>query len=116
LAGRAVESLEEAYTENREHLASSARPDLSGECSSGPTYLEERRRSKMLSNKVRVDGHYEATRTPWATDYVWVPEDEEVGGRLLDEVLHPWYAAYAEWVTEERAHPEEQARMEMETL
>ena len=70
----------------------------------------------MLANKTRVDGHYEATKTPWATGYVWVPGEEEVEGRLLDEVLHPWQATYAEWVIEERAHPEEQARMEMETL
>ena len=70
----------------------------------------------MLATKEHVSGHYTATKTPWATDYVWVPGDEEVEGRLLDEVLHPWYAAYAEWVTEERAHPEEQQRMEMETL
>jgi len=70
----------------------------------------------MLANKVHVDGHYKATETPWATDYVWVPGDGEVEGRLLDEVLHPWQAAYAEWVREEQLHPEEQARMEMEIL
>ena len=34
------------------------------------------------TNKVRVNGHYETTRTPWATDYVWVPGEEEVEERL----------------------------------
>jgi hypothetical protein len=108
-------SLEEAYRENRRRLASTARPDLSGEFI-WPNESRERRRLKMLANKVRVDGHYEATRTPWATDYVWVPSEEVVNERHLDEVLHPWHAAYAEWVKEERTHPEEQQRMEMETL
>ena len=41
---------------------------------------------------------------------------EEVEVRLLVEVLHPWHAAYAEWVKEERVHPEEQQEMEMEAL
>jgi hypothetical protein len=75
----------------------------------------------MLATKVmpaieHVNGHYEVTETPWATDYVWVPGDEEVEVHLLDEVLHPWHAAYAEWEKEERIHSEEQARMEMEAL
>lgn len=68
------------------------------------------------TTKARVGGHYEATRTPWATDYVWVPGEEEVEERLLDEVLHPWHAAYAELAKEQRAHPEEQYRREMEAL
>jgi hypothetical protein len=46
----------------------------------------------MLATKEHVNGHYEVTKTPWATDYVWVPGEEEVEGRLLDEVLHPWHA------------------------
>jgi hypothetical protein len=70
----------------------------------------------MLANKEHVNGHYEVTETSWATDYVWVPEVEEVEWCLLDEVLHPWHAAYAEWVIEEWTHPEEQLRMEMEAL
>jgi hypothetical protein len=70
----------------------------------------------MLATREHVNGHYEATNTPWATDYMWVPDEEEVEGRLLDEVLHPWHAAYAEWVNEERVHPEEQQRMELEAL
>ena len=70
----------------------------------------------MLATKEHVSGHYEVTRTPWATDYVWVVGEEEVEGRLLDEVLHPWHAAYAEWAKEESAHPEEQQRIEMEAL
>jgi hypothetical protein len=70
----------------------------------------------MLATKEHVSGHYEATETPWATDYVWVLGEEEVEERLLDEVLHPWHAAYAEWVKEERTHPEEQQRIEMEAL
>jgi hypothetical protein len=35
---------------------------------------------------------------------VWVAGEEEVEERLLDKILHPWHAAYAEWVKEERAH------------
>jgi len=72
--------------------------------------------TKVMTTKEHVNGHYEATETPWATDYVWVPGDEEVDKRLLDEVLHPWHAAYAAWVKEERIHPEEQQRMELESL
>ncbi len=70
----------------------------------------------MLTTKERVKGHYEVTKTPWATDYVWVPREEVVEKRLLDEVLHPWHAGYAQWLKEARAHPEEQEWMEMETL
>jgi hypothetical protein len=72
--------------------------------------------TKTMTTKEHVNGHYEVTKTPWATDYVWVPGEEEVEVRLLDEVLHPWHAAYAEWIKEERVHPEEQQRMEMEAL
>ena len=68
------------------------------------------------SAKERVCGHYEVTQTPWATDYVWVPGDEEVERRLLDEILRPWHAVYAEWANEERVHPEEQQRVEMDAL
>lgn len=71
---------------------------------------------EMLDTKERVEGHYEVTKTPWATDYVWVPQEEEVERRLLEEVLHPWHASYVEWIKEERTHPEEQARIEMEAL
>lgn len=70
----------------------------------------------MLTTKVYVNGHYEVTETPWATDYVWVPGGEEVERCLLEEILRPWHAAYSEWAKEERAHPEEQVRMEMESL
>ena len=70
----------------------------------------------MLATKEYANGHYTAINTPWATDYVWVPSEEVVNERHLYEVLYPWHAAYAEWVIEERAHPEEQQRMEMETL
>jgi hypothetical protein len=70
----------------------------------------------MPATKEYVNGHYTATDTPWATDYVWVPGEEEVEGRLLPKVLCPWRAAYAEWAKEERVHREEQARMEMEAL
>jgi hypothetical protein len=69
----------------------------------------------MLATKEYVNGHYTVTDTPWATDYVWVPDGEEVEGRL-HEALSPWRAAYAEWAEEEQFHPEEQARMEMEAL
>ena len=81
----------------------------------------ERRRLKKLATKEmttkeHVDGHYKVTEMPWATDYVWVPGDEEVERRLLDEALHPWRAPYAEWEKQERAHPEEQQRREMQSL
>jgi hypothetical protein len=69
----------------------------------------------MLATKEHVNGHYTVTNTPWATDYVWVPGEEEVEAPL-HEVLRPWRAAYAEWAKEEQLHPEEQVRMEMEIL
>ena len=72
--------------------------------------------TKVMTTKEHVKGHYKVTKTSWATDYVWVPGEEEVEKRLLDEVLHPWHAPYAEWAKEERIHPEEQQRMEMEAL
>ena len=72
--------------------------------------------TKAMTQKEHVGGHYEVTEMPWATDYVWVSGDEEVYGRLLDEVLRPWRAPYEEWEKEERAHPEVQQRMEMESL
>jgi len=71
----------------------------------------------MLATKQRVEGHYDVTKTPLATDYVWVvQEEEEVEARLLDEILHPWHAAYEEWVKEARAHPELQEQRELEGL
>src|SRR5215203_2892570 len=111
---------ERCWIRRRPSLASSVRPDLSRE-SIWPYVSRERRRSKMLATKVmttkeHVNGHYKVTKTPWATDYVWVPGEEEVERRLLDEVLQPWHAAYAEWANEKRVHPEEQQRMEMEAL
>jgi hypothetical protein len=70
----------------------------------------------MLATKERIQGHYEVTKTPFATDYVWVVGEGEVERRLLDEILHPWHAAYAEWVKEERANPELQEQKELEAL
>jgi hypothetical protein len=70
----------------------------------------------MLVTKERIQGHYEVTKTPFATDYVWVEGEEEVEERLLDEILHPWHAAYAEWVKEARAHPELEEQRELEAL
>ena len=70
----------------------------------------------MTRITAHVEGHYEAATTPWATEYVWVPGGEQVEGRFLAGVLHPWHAAYAELVKEQRAHPEEQYRREMEAL
>jgi hypothetical protein len=32
----------------------------------------------MLATKERIQGHYEVTKTPFATDYVWVEGEEEV--------------------------------------
>lgn len=72
--------------------------------------------TKKVITKEHVEGHYEATETPWATVYVWVPGGEEVEENLLEEVLHPWHAAHAEWEEEERTHPETQYRVEMEAL
>jgi hypothetical protein len=69
-----------------------------------------------MTAKEHVEGHYEVTETPWASDYLWVPGGEEVEGRLLDEFVRPWRAAYAEWEKDEQKHPEEQARMEIEAL
>jgi hypothetical protein len=70
----------------------------------------------MLAAKEMAQGHYEVTKTPFATDYVWVEGEEKVEKWLLDEILHPWHAAYAEWVKEERAHPELQEQKELEAL
>jgi hypothetical protein len=71
----------------------------------------------VLTTKQRIEGHYEVTKTSFATDYVWVvQEEEEVEVRLLGEILHPWHAAYEEWVKEARAHPELQEQRELEAL
>ena len=55
----------------------------------------------MLATRATVPGRYEVQKVPWATDYVWMPAETEVEERLLENVLHPWHAAYAEWVSEE---------------
>jgi hypothetical protein len=70
----------------------------------------------MLATKQRTRGHYEVREMPLATDYVWVEGEEEVEERLLQEIVHPWHSAYAEWVKEEKAHPELQEWMELEEL
>jgi hypothetical protein len=70
----------------------------------------------MLATKERIRGHYEVRETPFATDYVWVEGEEEVERRFLEEILHPWHTAYAEWIKEEKAHPEQQEQMELEAL
>jgi hypothetical protein len=70
----------------------------------------------MLATKERIRGHYEVREELFATDYVWVEGEEEVEGRLVEEILHPWHAAYAEWVKVTRAHPELHEQMEMEAL
>jgi hypothetical protein len=70
----------------------------------------------MLATRATVPGRYEVQKVPWATDYVWMPAETEVEERLLENVLHPWHAAYVEWVSEERAHPELQAWLELEAL
>lgn len=97
----------------------SPRPSLvagpSGEPPRSPRPRHYSRRG-MLATKERTQGHYEVTKTPFGTDYVWVEGEEEGEKRLLDEILHPWQAAYAEWVKEERAHPEFQEWLEMEAL
>jgi hypothetical protein len=69
--------------------------------------------AEVLTTQVRTPGHYEVQKMAWATDYVWMPAEEEVEERFLEEILHPWHAAYAQWVTEERAHPELQEWMEL---
>jgi hypothetical protein len=78
--------------------------------------IEERGGGAMLATKRQTNGHYKVTKAPLATDYVWVEGEEEVEERLLDEILHPWHATYAEWVKEERAHPELQEQKELEAL
>ena len=70
----------------------------------------------MIITKERVKGHYEVRKSVFATDYVWVPTEEEVERRLVEETLHPWHVEYEEWAREQRAHPEEQTRIELETL
>ena len=47
---------------------------------------------------------------------MWVTQEEEVERRLLGEIFCPWRAAYAEWVKEDRAHPEVQEWMELEAI
>jgi hypothetical protein len=73
-------------------------------------------KATLTTPKEHVGGHYEVTEMPWATDYVWVSGDEVVERHLLDEVLRPWRAPYSEWEKEERTHPEEQQRIEMDSL
>jgi hypothetical protein len=70
----------------------------------------------MLATKERIGGHYEVRETALATDYVWVGGEEEVERHLLEEILHPWHATYAEWIKGARAHPELQEQMELEAL
>jgi hypothetical protein len=70
----------------------------------------------MLATKERIEGHYEVRETALATDYVWVEGEEEVERRLLEEILHPWRATYAEWIKEARVHPELQEQMELGAL
>ena len=70
----------------------------------------------LAQNKERVEGHYEVANTPFASNYVWVVQENEVDGRLLGEILHPWHAAYEEWVKEARAYPELQEQRELEAL
>jgi hypothetical protein len=70
----------------------------------------------MLATKERIEGHYEVRETPFASTYVWVDGEEEVERWLLEEILHPWHATYAEWIKEARAHPELQEQMELEAL
>lgn len=66
--------------------------------------------------KERVKGHYEVRKSVYANDYVWVPGEQMVEKRLLDDILHPWHADYEEWLEEQRVHPEEQYQMELEAL
>jgi len=70
----------------------------------------------MLATKARIGGHYEVRETALATDYVWVGGEEEVERHLLEEILHPWRANYAEWIKDARAHPELQEQMELGSL
>ncbi len=37
----------------------------------------------MTRITAHVEGHHEATTTSWATEYVWVPGEEEVEQRFL---------------------------------
>ena len=70
----------------------------------------------MITTNERIEGYYEVRKTPFASDYVWVEGEEVVEGRLVEEILHPWRATYAEWVKEDRAHPEVQEWMELQAI
>jgi hypothetical protein len=71
----------------------------------------------MITTKERAKGHYEVRKSAFATDYVWVPGEEELERRLdVEEALHPWHADYEEWARGQRTHPEEQNWIELEAL
>jgi len=45
--------------------------------------------TKVMTPKEHVDGYYKVTETPWATDYVWVPAEQEVEGASLTKFSIP---------------------------
>lgn len=67
----------------------------------------------MTATRERVSGHYEVVETPYAKDYVWVPDTAVApAGRSL----YPWRAEYERWTEENAAHPEEQEWVELRSL
>jgi hypothetical protein len=60
-------------------------------------------------------GHYEVEEATYAEDYVWVA-GEEVEGRAIEEVIHPWRAGYERWLEDQKPHPELQEWLEIRAL
>jgi hypothetical protein len=46
---------------------------------------------------------------------VWVA-GEEVEGRAIEEVIHPWRAGYERWLEDQKLHPELQEWLEIRAL
>lgn len=66
--------------------------------------------------KERTGGHYEIVKIPYGTGYVWIQGEEKIDERLREEVLYPWHVDYEQWAKEERAHPELQEWLELDSL
>jgi len=72
---------------------------------------KRRRRCAMIT----AQGHYEVEEAAYAENYVWMP-GEEVEGRAIEEVLHPWRAGYERWLEDRELHPELQEWLEIRAL
>jgi hypothetical protein len=68
--------------------------------------------------KRHIEGHYEVHRVPYGTEYVWVPAEEEVDERLVEQLLHPWRAEERRRREEEQHqdNPELQEWLELQAL